>query len=271
MRSARRCAHPDVGALRPMSPATGWLKHAAIRITKAELPVAPRWRSASARDGESGRVGATLLPAARSGSLPDSASVYSDRPRRGRACCFVAAAASDCSGRPGTRSLHRCRVQARSPTPITRSNDDATRGIVVRRVRVEGDWKLCPAVRHSGTPRQNLWLREWLLADQGRRDVAIRSLLICRRHGRPAGSPIAAASSAPCFDLAESLLRAPLAAGLAAQCAHPQLGEVRDSLGCRNELRGLRCLPGAEAPGSRQPGKWLSTETRVARTATHAL
>jgi len=213
------------------------LKHAAIRVTKADLP----WRLAAfgyAPDGDALALRAALRPMLR--SFPFASVTLIGRERPG--VLFRAAAAT-----PAEITLI-ARVDAAfglDHDAVARY-DDATRGIG-RRVLVAEN--RLAAVRLSGDTTAESWLRDWLLAAQ---DVtALRSVVLMPGARPPSGFAARGRVVCTCFDIAEALLRSSLAA--AGGTAEAALSGVQDSLKCGTQCGS--CLPEL---------KRLAAETRVA-------
>ena len=212
------------------------LKHAAVRVTKAELP----WRLAVfgyATDSDALAMRSRIAAAARIVSVRQR---HADRPR-------PAGRAVSCGGGDarGPALLDRVDDIFGLDADVVARYDDATRGIG-RRVRVD-EGKLV-AVRLSGDTAAESWLREWLLAE--REVAALRTALLMPTAQAPRGFAPRGRVVCTCFDIAESLLRTSFAA--AEGTAESALSEVRGLLKCGTNCGS--CLPEL---------KRLATETRL--------
>ena len=171
------------------------LKHAAVRVTKAELP----WRLAVfgyAADGDALAVRQALRSLLESFPFASVTLIGRDRP----GVLFRAAAARPVE----TALLARVDAVFGLHADVVARYDDATRGIG-RRVLVDADRLV--AVRLSGDTVAESWLREWLLAEQ---EVAsLRTALLRPTAQAPAGSRRAAVSSAPVSTLRKSCCERP--------------------------------------------------------------
>ena len=217
------------------------LKHAAVRVTKAELP----WRLAAfgyAPDGDALLLRDALRPLL--DVLPFASVVLIGRDRPG--VLFRAGAATP------VEAAILAQVDAAfglDAADAVARYDDARRGIG-RRVRVD-EGRLV-AVRLSGDTAAESWLRDWLLAGQ---DVAmLRSALLMPTAKAPQGFAPRGRVVCTCFDIAENQLRTCLAA--ARGTADTALREVQQSLACGTNCGS--CLPEL---------KRLAAETRDAATS----
>ncbi len=213
------------------------LKHAAVRVTKAELP----WRLAVfgyAADGDALAMRQALRSLLESFPFASVTLIGRDRP----GVLFRAAAARPVE----TALLARVDTVFGLHADVVARYDDATRGIG-RRVLVDADRLV--AVRLSGDTVAESWLREWLLAEQ---EVAsLRTALLRPTAQAPRGFAPRGRVVCTCFDVAEELLRKTLAA--AGGTAESALSEVRDALKCGTNCGS--CLPEL---------KRLAAETRAA-------
>jgi len=213
------------------------LKHAAIRVTKADLP----WRLAAfgyAPDGDALALRAALRLLLQ--SFPFASVTLIGRERPG--VLYRAAAATNADGALVARVDALFGLDA---GPVARY-DDATRGIG-RRVRVEEDRLV--AVRLSGDTVAESWLREWLIAEHG--VAAQRSVLLMPAARAPRGFVPRGRVVCTCFDVAEALLRSSLAA--VRGTAEAALSGVQEALKCGTNCGS--CLPEL---------KRLAAETREA-------
>jgi len=220
------------------------LKHAAVRVTKADLP----WRLAAfgyARDGDALGLRAALRPLLERFPFASVTLIGRDRP----GVLFRAAAAS----RAEADLLDRIDAVFGLDRDTVARYDDATRGIG-RRVQVENDRLL--AVRLSGDSIAEAWLREWLVAEH---DVAaLRPLLLMPTAHAPRGFAPRGRVVCMCFDVAEGLLRSSLEAEEGT--AEAALSRVQDSLKCGTNCGS--CLPEL---------KRLAAETRRAHAGSSIL
>ena len=213
------------------------LKHAAIRVTKAELP----WRLVAfghAPDGDALLLRDALRPLLEVVPFASVVLIGHDRP----GVLFRAAAAT-----PADAALLAC-VDAAfglDAHEVARY-DDQTRGIG-RRIRVV-DGRL-GAVRLSGDTLGETWLREALVAGQDVRTLGPALLMPTAQ--APQGFAPRGRVVCTCFDVAESRLRTCLAAS--AGTADSALREAQQILACGTNCGS--CLPEL---------KRLAAETRVA-------
>jgi assimilatory nitrate reductase catalytic subunit len=175
------------------------LKHATIRVTKAELP----WKLVAF--GCAGDPATTVML---SDALRRCAAVFeyaSVVPIGGERACFLLRAASaspadqallaDIDGLFGLEGARVLRY------------DDPKRSIG-RRVRIDGG--RMTAVRLSGDINGEAWLREWLITE---RDVAsLGTLLLVPTAIPPGGRPLRGRVVCNCFDVAETEIASRLAA-----------------------------------------------------------
>jgi len=213
------------------------LKHAAIRVTKADLP----WRLAVfgyARDGDALALRAALrsiMP-----SFPFASVTLIGRERPGVLFRAAAAKPVEATVLVGVDAAFGLDDAAAA------RYDDATRGIG-RRVRV-AEGRLA-AVRLSGDTTAESWLRDWLLAEH--EVAALRSVLLMPTARPPLGFAARGRVVCTCFDIGEALLRSSLAA--AGGTAEVALSGVQGSLKCGTQCGS--CLPEL---------KRLAAETRAA-------
>jgi assimilatory nitrate reductase catalytic subunit len=199
------------------------LKHAAVRVTKAELP----WRITSF-----GRAGDALV--LRDGlrtflhEFPFASVTLIGRERPG--VLFRAAAPEPVDAALVARIDAAFGLDA---DDVARY-DDATRG-VGRRILVAGD-KLA-AVRLAGDTAAESWLREWLVTEQ---DVAtLRRALLLPTGEAPRGFAPRGRVVCTCFDVGEVDLRAHLAT--VTGTAEAALHETQRALKCGTNCGS--CLP----------------------------
>jgi len=201
------------------------LKHAAIRVTKAELP----WRLSAFGYAPGGD--ALALRAALRGlhqCFPYASVTLIGRDQPG--VLFRAAAATPAD----SALLARIDALFGVDGPTTARYDDAKRGIG-RRVLVDG--ARLAAVRLSGDTQAESWLREWLVAEH---DVATsRPLLLLPTAEPPRGFVSRGRVVCTCFDVAENVLIASLAAE--AGIAEAALSKVQQALQCGTQCGS--CLP----------------------------
>jgi assimilatory nitrate reductase catalytic subunit len=200
------------------------LKHAAVRVTKADLP----WRLAAfgyPDDGDALRLRDALRSLLE--VLPYVSVTLMGRDSPG--VLFRGAAPSA----PDPSVLARVDAAFGLDGDAVARYDDGTRGIG-RRVRVAADRLV--GVRLSGDTSAETWLREWLAGQ----DVSVlRSLLLLPAKDPPAGFAPRGRVVCTCFDTAERELRTTLAA--AGGSADAALREVQASLKCGTNCGS--CLP----------------------------
>ena len=201
------------------------LKHAAVRVTKADLP----WRLAVfgyALDGDALALRAALRPLLQ--SFPFASVTLIGRERPG--VLFRAAAAAPAK----TTLIARIDAIFGLDTAAIARYDDATRGIG-RRVLVAEN--RLAAVRLSGDTLAESWLREWLLAEH---DVAAQSAVLLMPAAQPPRGFVGRGRIVcTCFDVAEGILRSSLTAE--AGTAEAALSGIQASLKCGTHCGS--CLP----------------------------